>query len=166
MAARGARGDPKLAAVVWERQNLVTEWQKLELLRNAALGQETAKRDAKAEAESVARLATIDTRIAEIDKWLAAEFPEYAALASPAPLPIEEAQTQLGADEALVLFLEIGHYHHLSGAYLDRYAREAAFREDHRRTANGEQFGTVVGLVAKNGPSVDFCGYWQRARAA
>ena len=61
---------------------------------------------------------------------------------------------------------EIGHYHHLSGAYLDRYARETAFREDHRRTANGEQFGTVVGLVAKNGPSVDFCGYWQRARAA
>jgi len=61
---------------------------------------------------------------------------------------------------------EIGHYHHLSGAYLDRYAREIAFREDHRRTANGEQFTAVAGLVARNGPSVDFCGYWQRARAA
>jgi transposase-like protein len=61
---------------------------------------------------------------------------------------------------------EIGHHHHLSGAYLDRYARETAFREDHRRGANGEQFGAVVGLVARNGPSVDFCGYWQRARAA
>ena len=51
MAARGARGDPKLAAVVRERQNLVTEWQKLELARNAARGQEAARRDAKAEAE-------------------------------------------------------------------------------------------------------------------
>lgn len=61
---------------------------------------------------------------------------------------------------------EIGHYHHLSGAYLDRYARETAFREDHRRAANGEQFDTIVGLVTKNRPSVDFCGYWQRARAA
>jgi transposase-like protein len=61
---------------------------------------------------------------------------------------------------------EIGHYHHLSGAYLDLYARETAFREDHRRAANGEQFDTVVGLVTKNRPSVDFCGYWQRARAA
>ena len=61
---------------------------------------------------------------------------------------------------------EIGHYHHLSGVYLDRYAREAAFREDHRRAANGDQFGTVVGLVTKTGPSVDFCGYWQRAQAA
>ena len=106
MAARGARGDSKLAATVWERQNLVTEWQKLELVRNAALGQETAKRDAKAEAESLARLTTIDTRIAEIDKRLASEFPDYAALASPAPLPVEEAQTQLGANEALVLFLD------------------------------------------------------------
>ena len=61
---------------------------------------------------------------------------------------------------------EIGHYHHLSGPYLDRYAREVAFREDHRRASNGAQFGTVVGLVAKSRPSVDFCGYWQRARAA
>lgn len=61
---------------------------------------------------------------------------------------------------------EIGHYHHLSGPYLDRYAREIAFREDHRRAANGEQFAAVAGLVARNGPSVDFCGYWQRVRAA
>ena len=61
---------------------------------------------------------------------------------------------------------EIGHYHHLSGPYLDRYARETAFREDHRRAANGEQFSTVVGSISRNGPSVDFCGYWQRARAA
>ena len=75
-----------LAALVRERQDLVAEWQKRDAWRNAALGQETAKRDAKAEAENSARLAAIDTRIAEIDKRLAAEFPDYAALASPAPL--------------------------------------------------------------------------------
>lgn len=61
---------------------------------------------------------------------------------------------------------EIGHHHHISGLYLHRYANEAAFREDHRRTSNGEQFRIVVGLVTKTGPSVDFCGYWQRAHAA
>ncbi len=61
---------------------------------------------------------------------------------------------------------EIGHHHHISGVYLACYAREAAFREDHRRTGNGEQLRAVIGLVAKNGPSVDFCGYWQRARRA
>ncbi|MGH6818527.1 MAG: IS1595 family transposase [Methylovirgula sp.] len=57
---------------------------------------------------------------------------------------------------------EIGHHHHLAGAYLERYAREAAFREDRRRMANGEQFEVVLALVAKNKPSRDFCGYWQR----
>ena len=61
---------------------------------------------------------------------------------------------------------EIGHHHHISGAYLARYAREAAFREDHRRTSNGEQLRIVVGLVTTNSPSVDFCGYWQRSRRA
>jgi hypothetical protein len=61
---------------------------------------------------------------------------------------------------------EIGHHYHLAGAYLERYAREAAFREDRCRVANGEQFKTVLALVAKNRPSRDFCGYWQRAKGA
>ncbi|CAO3439923.1 possible transposase [Azospirillum doebereinerae] len=60
----------------------------------------------------------------------------------------------------------IGYHHHISALYLHRYAQEAAFREDHRRTSNGEQFRAVLALVTRNGPSVDFCGYWQRAHAA
>lgn len=61
---------------------------------------------------------------------------------------------------------EFGHHHHISGIYLERYAKEAAFREDHRRDSNGDQFRTVVRLVTRNRPSVDFCGYWQRGRKA
>jgi transposase-like protein len=61
---------------------------------------------------------------------------------------------------------EIGHHHHISGLYLSRYAKEAAWREDHRRDSNGMQFRATVSLVAANRPSVDFCGYWQRRRAA
>jgi transposase-like protein len=61
---------------------------------------------------------------------------------------------------------EIGHHHHISGDYLSRYAAESAWRDDHRAESNGEQFRTIVGLVAKNKPSVDFCGYWQRAKKA
>ncbi|MGH8500110.1 MAG: IS1595 family transposase, partial [Methylococcales bacterium] len=34
---------------------------------------------------------------------------------------------------------EIGHHHHISGAYLLRYAQEASWREDNRRLANGDQ---------------------------
>ena len=107
MAARGAKGDPKLAALARERQDLVAEWQARDALRNAALGQEAAKRNPEAEAKNNARLATIDARMKQIDKELAAKFPDYAALSSPAPLAAGEVQAQLGADEALVLFLDL-----------------------------------------------------------
>jgi hypothetical protein len=61
---------------------------------------------------------------------------------------------------------ELGHHHHIAGPYLVRYAQEAAWREDLRRVSNGEQVHGVVGLAMRCRPSVDFCGYWQRARAA
>jgi len=61
---------------------------------------------------------------------------------------------------------EIGHHHHIAGAYLVRYAQEAAWREDHRRVANGAQVQAVAGLAMASGPSVDWCGYWQRAQKA
>ncbi|MCW3474418.1 IS1595 family transposase [Limobrevibacterium gyesilva] len=60
---------------------------------------------------------------------------------------------------------EIGHHHHIAGAYLVRYAQEAGWREDNRRVANGEQTKRVAGLAMACRPSVDFCGYWQRAQA-
>ena len=60
---------------------------------------------------------------------------------------------------------ELGHHHHIAGPYLLRYAQEAAWREDLRRVSNGEQTHGVVGLAMGCPPSVDFCGYWQRAQA-
>jgi len=61
---------------------------------------------------------------------------------------------------------ELGHHHHIAGPYLARYAQEAAWREDLRRVSNGEQADGIIGLAMHCKPSVDFCGYWQRARAA
>jgi CHAT domain-containing protein len=106
MAARGAKGDSKLAALVRARQDLVSEWQKRDAVRSAAVARTPEKRDPQAESENVARLATIDTRIADIDTRLAADFPDYAALVSPAPLSVEQVQGYLGANEALILFLD------------------------------------------------------------
>jgi hypothetical protein len=60
---------------------------------------------------------------------------------------------------------EPGHHHHIAGPYLLRYAQEAAWREDLRRVSNGEQTHGVVRLAMGCPPSVDFCGYWQRAQA-
>jgi hypothetical protein len=57
---------------------------------------------------------------------------------------------------------EIGHHHHIAGAYLLRYAQEASWREDNRRSSNGEQVNRVATLALANKQSVDFSGYWQR----
>jgi transposase-like protein len=57
---------------------------------------------------------------------------------------------------------EAGHHHHIAGDYLIRYAQEAAWREDNRRVANGEQTRRVARLAMTKKPSVDFSGYWQR----
>jgi transposase-like protein len=61
---------------------------------------------------------------------------------------------------------EAGHHHHIAGPYLLRYAQEAAWREDSRRVANGEQVQRVAHLALTAKPSVDFSGYWQRHKAA
>jgi transposase-like protein len=61
---------------------------------------------------------------------------------------------------------EIGHHHHIAGAYLIRYAQESAWREDHRRVTNGAQVKAVTTLAMAAPTSVDWCGYWQRAQKA
>ena len=52
MAARGATGNPALAALARERQDLVVEWQKRDGLRNTWLGQAPQNRNAQAEGEN------------------------------------------------------------------------------------------------------------------
>lgn len=57
---------------------------------------------------------------------------------------------------------ELGHHHHIAGAYLLRYAQEASWREDNRRVSNGDQAQRVAGHALKRGKSNEFTGYWQR----
>jgi CHAT domain-containing protein/tetratricopeptide (TPR) repeat protein len=106
MAARAAKDDAGLSTLIRERQDLVAEWQKRDQFRSAAVAQSPDQRDRQAEAENVARLDAIDTRIAAIDKRLTTDFPDYAALANPAPASIADVQAVLGADEALVVFTD------------------------------------------------------------
>ena len=106
MAARSAKGSPQLGGLVRERQDLVSEWQAKDKQLIAAKSAEPAKRKAEAENSVAKRLAAIDERLAEIDRQLTKNFPDYTALASPAPVSTSEVQGQLGPDEALVLFLD------------------------------------------------------------
>jgi len=58
---------------------------------------------------------------------------------------------------------EIGIHHHLSGPYLAAYSREMAWREDHRRVSNGEQWLNIASLALAHPVSRQWKGYWQRA---
>ena len=59
---------------------------------------------------------------------------------------------------------EIGIHHHVSGRHLISYAREMAWREDHRRKPNGELYGMVVAATMAHPVSRQWKGYWQRSK--
>jgi transposase-like protein len=55
-----------------------------------------------------------------------------------------------------------GQHHHVSARHLNRYASEAAWKEDHRQLSNGALAHRALGLVLTNSPSKFFAGYWHR----
>jgi len=61
---------------------------------------------------------------------------------------------------------EFGIHHHIAGRYLDAYAGEMSWREDMRRVSNGEQFLAITGAALGHPVSKQWCGYWQRRKAA
>jgi CHAT domain-containing protein len=91
---------------VRERQDLVQEWHFKDKQLIAAISEPPTKRKPDVERALTGRLAAIETRLAEVDLRLRRDYPDYAALASPAPLSVAEVQTLLGANEVLVLFLD------------------------------------------------------------
>ena len=60
---------------------------------------------------------------------------------------------------------EIGTHHHIAGPYLNAYAAEMSWREDRRRSSNGEQFLGVTAAALAHPVSRQWKGYWQRAVA-
>jgi CHAT domain-containing protein len=110
MVARQAAGkghvDAALARLVRERQDLVTARQELDQQSLEAARQSRGDRQAQAAQERRIQSDTLDARLAEIEKTLAKEFPEYAALAYPAALTVPEAQAQLNANEALLVLTD------------------------------------------------------------
>jgi CHAT domain-containing protein/tetratricopeptide (TPR) repeat protein len=105
MAARLASDDPALTRLIRSREELVEERSATEKALSAALALPLEQRRG---ADDGARrtLAEIARRMGVIDQRLRADFPDYFALVSPEPLTVAGVQAQLGADEALIMFLD------------------------------------------------------------
>jgi len=57
--------------------------------------------------------------------------------------------------------MQLGQTHKFGNLYLDRYANEAAYREDTRRRPNGDIFQDIMFRCANTKESREFRGYWQ-----
>lgn len=99
----GAHSD-KLAELVRQHQDLSAFWRD----RDRALI-ETLSNAAGSDASKVAairkQITDTEARLAAISQQLKNEFPDFAALANPQPLKVEDVQKLLRPDEALVSFL-------------------------------------------------------------
>ncbi|MBR0987203.1 CHAT domain-containing protein [Bradyrhizobium liaoningense] len=104
MSARIADGSGDLAARVRERQDLDAQAVATDKMLVAAISQAAAARSPAAEQALRARASVISGQIRELDRTIAAQFPNYAALVTKAPIAIEEAQKQLRPNEAMLLF--------------------------------------------------------------
>jgi hypothetical protein len=94
----------RCARLTRERQDLVGEWRAKDKVLIAARSVHASRRNAQNENALAVRLAAIDNRFIEIDKALAIDFPDFAALASPKPLSIAEVQMLLRAVSAHLQF--------------------------------------------------------------
>jgi CHAT domain-containing protein/tetratricopeptide (TPR) repeat protein len=105
MGLRFAAGTDALAALVRERQDLSAFWRDRDKALLAALSKPQGQQNPTAIGALRRELAATENKLAAVDTRLAAEFPDYAALANPKPLKVEDVQELLGTDEALVLIL-------------------------------------------------------------
>lgn len=105
LAVRIAAGSDHLAELVRRDQDLAGEAERLDKAIIASLSRQgTAQGSPRDAAKARDRLAAIAAERASLQKILARDFPDYAALSNPLPLKLREIQALLSADEAMVLF--------------------------------------------------------------
>ena len=105
MSARIAAGGGRLGQLVRTRQDLAEERAAVDRALIAATSQRAQARKFDAEAALRQQATAITTRLNEVDAALDRSFPQYASLASAAPVPLTEISSLVGASEALLLFV-------------------------------------------------------------
>ena len=104
MSARIATGNGDLSVRVRQRQDLGEQALAIDRLLISVISQPNATRNQETEQALRAQALGIANQIKELDRLIATQFPEYAALVTKSPISIEEVQTRLNPNEALLLF--------------------------------------------------------------
>jgi CHAT domain-containing protein len=104
LAARFAAGAGELAALVRKDQDLTAEAEVLDKTVIAFVSKPPSKRSAAAEDQVRTRIAEVKAEREKLQQTFNERFPDYAALSKPQPVSLEETQTLLADDEALLVF--------------------------------------------------------------
>ena len=103
LAARFAAGSNDLAQLVRKDQDLTAEAIALEKVIIAAVSKLPAERNAAAEEQIRKRIDEIKSERDKLQDVFNQRFPDYVALSKPQPLSVEQTQTLLADDEALIV---------------------------------------------------------------
>ena len=104
LAARFAAGTGELAALVRKDQDLTAEAEVLDKTVIAFVSKPPSKRSAAAVDQVRTRIAEVKAEREKLQQTFNERFPDYAALSKPQPVSLEETQTLLADDEALLVF--------------------------------------------------------------
>jgi tetratricopeptide (TPR) repeat protein len=102
LSARFAAGTNELAQLVRKDQDLTAEADRLDKSIIAAVSKPPAERNKSAEDQIRKRIEEIKSERDKLQDVFNQRFPDYVALSKPQPLTIEQTQTLLADDEALV----------------------------------------------------------------
>jgi tetratricopeptide (TPR) repeat protein len=112
MAVRTSAGSDALAALIRTQQDEAAELRSLDKSLLSEVAKRADQRDPKRESLVRQHRRELETELVRANAQISTEFPDYADLVSPKPLPLSEAQKLLAAGEALVLFhvSDMGNY--------------------------------------------------------
>ena len=105
MGARFAAGDDDLALIVRARQDAVEERRQKDRVLASMLSRRPDQRNRSAETRLRREIEALDRKLSDLDGRLSRDFPEYAELSSPRPIPLEEIQKLLAPREALLTYV-------------------------------------------------------------
>jgi hypothetical protein len=85
-------------------QDLAAEAETLDKAIIAEVSKAAMRRNVASEQRSKDPLAAVSVERADLRKTFATEFPDYAALSNPLPIPAKGIQALLSVDEAMIVF--------------------------------------------------------------
>ena len=104
MAARFSAGSDELATIVRDRQDRLEQWTQVSRNLASAASRPLDQRNLSGEAEMRDLLARLDEEMRGLDQRIERDFPDYAALVRPGAAPLEQIQSLLRPDEAMLFY--------------------------------------------------------------